>query len=151
MWQWSRINCLLNADILTSSIKQAECVWFATDHNCDGIIVKDSWNVFWWKFVGGVRDEEASFTDRTVADNNALYCLHVFKPFNSSFSSLMLLGWIVIWPHKVSLIWLLCSFTLGRCLERFIERIVANRFGSNWKCIEASTEICLSHTSYTFD
>lgn len=73
---------------LTSSIEKAECVRLAANHNCDSIVIEDSWNVFGWKFVGGVRDEQASLTDCTVADNNALYSLHIVVFHNCLLPSL---------------------------------------------------------------
>lgn len=95
----------LNVTKLTSSIKQPECVWFATDHNCDCIVIKDSWNVLWRKFVCGVRDEEASFTDSSVTDNNTLYSLHISSLFFFPYECFGLESFTMAFSFSVRLRW----------------------------------------------
>lgn len=40
-------------------------------HDSDSIVVEDSGDVFGGKFVGGVADKQARFSDGTVADDHA--------------------------------------------------------------------------------
>lgn len=65
--------------LLTGSIKQAQCVGFAADHDRDGVVVEDGWHVLRGEFVGRVGDEQAGLTDGTVAHHDALYRLHLFS------------------------------------------------------------------------
>lgn len=39
-------------------------------HDSDGIVVKDGWDVFRGKLVGGVTDKETRLSDSTVTDND---------------------------------------------------------------------------------
>lgn len=39
-------------------------------HDSDGIVVKDGWDVFRGKLVGGVADKKTSLSDSTVTDND---------------------------------------------------------------------------------
>lgn len=40
-------------------------------HDSNGIIVEDRWDIFGREFVRGVADQQACFSDRTVADHHA--------------------------------------------------------------------------------
>ena len=42
-------------------------------------IIITSWNIFRRKFVGRVRDKQASFADSAIADNDALDGLHCWR------------------------------------------------------------------------
>ena len=52
--------------LLTGRIEQAERVRLAADHHGHGIIIENGRNILARKFVGGVRDEQAGFTDGTA-------------------------------------------------------------------------------------
>lgn len=43
----------------------------AHSHDGDGVVVKDSRDIFRGELVGGVADQKAGLADRTVADDNA--------------------------------------------------------------------------------
>jgi len=53
---------------LSGSIPESKIDGLSIDHDIGRIVVKDSWDVFSGEGVGGVRDEEASFTDGSVTD-----------------------------------------------------------------------------------
>lgn len=62
--------------LLTGRIPQAEVDGLAIDHNIGRVIVEHCGYVFAREGIGGVADEEACFTDGTIADDHALYRLH---------------------------------------------------------------------------
>ena len=53
-----------------------EHVGFSSNHDGDGVVVKDRWHVFRWKFVGRVGNEEARFAHGAIANDNAFDRLH---------------------------------------------------------------------------
>lgn len=43
----------------------------ANSHNSNSIVIKDSRNIFGREFVGGVANQEARLSDRTVSNHDA--------------------------------------------------------------------------------
>ena len=70
--------------LLPCSIKKSKSIWLSTNHNCDSIVVKNSWYILRWKFVGCVGYQETRFTNSTITHNNALNCLHCWNSFVST-------------------------------------------------------------------
>jgi hypothetical protein len=40
-------------------------------HDCNGIVVEDSRNIFRWELVGRIADEKTGLADRTIPHNDA--------------------------------------------------------------------------------
>ena len=55
--------------LLTSCIPKAEVYWFTIYHDIRRVIVKHCRDVFAWKGIGSVADQQACFTHRTVQRN----------------------------------------------------------------------------------
>jgi len=58
--------------LLTSSIPEAQVDGLAINHHVRRVVVEHSGDVFAGERIGGVRDEKAGLTDRTITDNDAL-------------------------------------------------------------------------------
>lgn len=62
--------------LLTGGIEQAQCVRIITNHYGYCVVVEYCRDIFTWEFVGGVRNEQAGLSNRTITDNNAFDRLH---------------------------------------------------------------------------
>lgn len=51
--------------------KELFCKPDADSHNSNSIVIKDSRNIFGREFVGGVANQEACLSDRTVSNHDA--------------------------------------------------------------------------------
>lgn len=67
--------------LLSSGIEQPKRVRFVADHNSDGIVVEDGWNVLARKLIRSVRDEQTSLAYCSVSDDDTLDCSdnHVYR------------------------------------------------------------------------
>merc|ERR1719334_2004439 len=63
--------------LLSSSIKKTQCVGLSAYHHCHCVVIEHCGDILGGELVGGVRDEETSFSHCPVPNNYTLYCLHV--------------------------------------------------------------------------
>merc|ERR1719204_1763961 len=62
--------------LLASCIPQTKVDRFSVDHNVCRVVVENGWNVLSWESICGVRNQQTSFSDGTVTDNNTFNVLH---------------------------------------------------------------------------
>jgi hypothetical protein len=61
---------------LTSSIPQLEVDLLVFDHDVCRVIVEDGGDIFAWEGIGGITEEQAGLSDRSITDDDALDVFH---------------------------------------------------------------------------